>query len=87
MKELCADDIVDYLEYFNDYSRESRGPKGNIDEDRKITVYCQSMKEEGFIIDSYRREVGFDLLIAKKWIYHSDLVELINKKEYLSGTN
>ena len=49
--------------------------------DVKITVYCNNgSDEEGFVVNQYECDLGMNAFIAKKWIIHSVLEELIGEK-------
>ena len=42
----------------------------------KMTVFCKSNNDEGFLINMTSDELGLEALIAQKWIIHSELEEL-----------
>jgi len=45
--------------------------------DTKVTVWCESKTDEGFLCDQTTDEIGFELLVVKRWILESELKELI----------
>ena len=45
-------------------------------ENVKLTVYCKSSNEEGFLINVKSDELGLEALIVQKWIIHSELEKL-----------
>ena len=46
----------------------------------KLTVFCKSSKEEGFLFNTTSDEMGLTALIVVKWIAHSELEKLLNIK-------
>jgi len=44
-----------------------------IPSDVKLTIFCSSDDEEGFLEDVTKQEAGLNLFIAKKWILQKDL--------------
>lgn len=44
-----------------------------IPNDIKLTIFCSSDDEEGFLENVTKQEAGLNLFIAKKWILQKDL--------------
>lgn len=65
-----------YLKNFIDIYQKDKDCENKMPENVKITVYCKGSGEEGFLINMKLNELGFEALIAKKWIIHSELESL-----------
>ena len=87
IKELEEQESVricyQYLDKFKDIyddvyyrCKKSNDPPDNV----KLTIFYKSDKEEGFLINKTTKEASLKLLIAIKWILHSELEKLANKK-------
>lgn len=71
--------MYDQLDNFQEMYKD--GKFVTLPKDVKITVYCNNgSDEEGFIVNQYENELGMNAFIAKKWIMHSVLEELIGEK-------
>ena len=53
-----------------------KNPPDNV----KLTIFCKSEEEEGFLINMTTREAGLTILIARKWILHSELEKIAKMK-------
>ena len=75
-----SDDVVrmcyKYLHKFVDIY-EDGNHKNEIPENIKVTIFCKSENKEGFLINILYDELGLEELIAKKWIIHSELENLV----------
>lgn len=45
----------------------------------KVTVYCESNEESGYVVNVLKEEMGLEELIAKKWILHSELENILTQ--------
>ncbi len=68
------------LNIFNDIYNEDKDLEFPIpDNGELITVFCEGSEDEGFLINIKSTELGFNELIARKWILHSKLEELVGE--------
>jgi len=75
--------LYDNLNVFNDIYNDSPELEFPIPESGEfITVFCKGTEDEGFLINLKSTELGFDELIARKWILHSKLEELLGETIY-----
>ena len=44
----------------------------------RITVYCESATDRGLLVGVFKKDIGIEILVAKSWIYHSELMEFTN---------
>lgn len=73
--KACYDNLHNFTNIFIDGQLVNDMPS-----DKKITVFCQSNDDEGFLINTKTSELGLEALIVKKWILHSKLEELAGFK-------
>jgi len=72
---MKVDDINKYIDKFTLLS-DQEPP-----EDKKITVFCDNGCDDvGFAVNQLWKNLGINMLIAKKWILHKDLKSLMNAK-------
>lgn len=68
---LCYQHLDKFTNIYTDGNELNRMP-----ENVQITVFCKGSDEEGFLINTTSDELGFQALIAEKWIIHSELEKL-----------
>lgn len=72
---LCYDSLDKFTDIY------SEGKEVNqIPDNVKLTVFCQGSNDEGFLINVTSDELGIEALIARKWIIHTELEEIIGDK-------
>lgn len=72
---LCYDSLDKFTDIY------SEGKEVNqIPDNVKLTVFCQGSNDEGFLINVTSDELGIEALIARKWIIHTELEEMIGEK-------
>lgn len=71
--------IAGFLDHFTDIYDEKGMEIHPIPSNIRITVFCQSTTDEGYLIDTLYEEMGLELLVAKSWILQSELDELYLK--------
>lgn len=74
----------DNLKSFVDVYPKEKSPDGTLWENKmpegvKLTVFCKSRSEEGFLINLYSNQLGLEALIVQKWIIHADLEKLAGR--------
>jgi hypothetical protein len=72
---LCYKNLDKFTDIYKDGSVVNPIPK-----DVKLTIFCEGSNEEGFITNLTSNEIGLELLIAKKWILHSELESIAGFK-------
>jgi hypothetical protein len=72
---LCYKNLDKVTDIYKDGSVVNPIPK-NV----KLTIFCEGSNEEGFITNLTSNEIGLELLIAKKWILHSELESIAGFK-------
>lgn len=73
--ELTAEQIQKHIKKFNPIYHDGK-EINPIPDGVKVTVWCKSRDEEGFISNVRKDEMGIELFIAKKWILEDDLQSL-----------
>ncbi len=75
---MKANEIYKFIDSFKNIYDKKGDEINPIPENEKVTVYCEGtdLKHRGFIENSLKSELGFEALIAKSWILHSDLKQL-----------
>jgi hypothetical protein len=68
---ICYDNLDKFIDV---YPQENKIP-----ENVKLTVYCESSNDGGFLINMTSDELGLEALIVKKWIIHSELEKLVGR--------
>lgn len=71
MVRLCYQHLDKFTNIYTDGKEENKMP-----ENVKLTVFCKSSNDEGFLINLNKYELGLEALIAQKWIIHSELEKL-----------
>lgn len=75
----------DYLDNFRDFYPPTDSREGlnyedfEMPDNVKLTVFCQSLDEEGFLVNVTTDEAGLLLLFVKKWIIHEELEKLAGR--------
>ncbi len=77
--ELTPEDILPYLKNFISIYDEKGNEVNPIPDGVPVTVYCDSDRDRGFCINDITYNMGLELLIARSWIVHSELEQLIQK--------
>ena len=77
--KICYQYLDKFKDVYDDVYDRCKKPNDPPDNVR-LTIFCKSEKEEGFLINTTTKEAGLTLLIARKWILHSELEKLANKK-------
>jgi hypothetical protein len=72
---FCYKNLNKFTDIYKDGKEVNTIPK-NV----KLTIFCESTDEEGFVNNVTYNEIGLELLIAKKWILHSELEVLFGSK-------
>ena len=75
MRDLAPKDLNHFYDIYENGEMINPMP-----EDKKITVYCESETEEGYITDIFKAELGLAELIAKKWQYQEVVNDLTKTK-------
>ena len=73
--KLC----YDHLDKFTDIYPKDKKEENKMPEKVKLTVYCKSTNDEGFLVNMTSDELGLEALIAQKWIIHSELEALAGR--------
>ena len=68
---LCYKYLDNFKNIYIDGKEENPIPKHV-----KLTVFCKSSDNEGFLINLEENQLGIEALIAKKWILHSELEKI-----------
>jgi hypothetical protein len=71
---ICYENLDKFTDIYSKGKEENKIPD-NI----KLTVFCQGSSDEGFLINVTSDELGFEALIAQKWIIHSELEKLAGR--------
>jgi hypothetical protein len=72
-----AEQIIKYIDSFTNIYDKDGNEVNPIPEDKRVTVYCSNGGDtKGFIENSLKKHLGFEALIAKSWILHSELKKL-----------
>jgi hypothetical protein len=74
---MKAEEIYKYIDSFIEIYDAQGNEVNPIPEDKVVTVYCEGTFERGFVENTLGSEIGFESLIAKSWILHSHLKQLI----------
>jgi hypothetical protein len=75
-KEYSAEQIFDHIDKFIEMYKDGK-EVNPIPKDVKVTIYCNYKEKEGFIENTYTKDAGMDLFIARKWILQSELDGLL----------
>ena len=76
---ICYQYLDKFKDIYDDVYKRCKTPNYPPD-NVMLTIFCKSEKEEGFLINTTTKEAGVNLLIARKWILHSELEKIANKK-------
>lgn len=77
---MTAEQMNEHIDQFQIIWKEGH-EENPMPDDVKLTVYCDNDADErGFLENVTTDEMGLDALIARKWIRHAHLLELINNK-------
>ena len=76
---MTAEQINKFIDKFINIYDDEGNEINPIPEDKKVTVYCEgtNLGDRGFIENSLKSKLGFEALIAKSWILHKDLKQLV----------
>jgi hypothetical protein len=72
--------VQKHLDKFTEIYGEDFNETNPMPENEKISVYCESNTDEGFVFNTTVSEMGLSALIAQKWILHSKLEELVGER-------
>ena len=79
--EMTAEKIWRHIDCFVNIYDEKGNPINKMPEDVKITVWCSDGKDdEGFVVDSFAKDLGLNAFIAQKWILQTDLEKLMERE-------
>lgn len=79
-QELTAEQIHPFLRYFTEMYLNGK-EINTIPNNLKVTIYCESKDDSGFMTNVTTDEAGWNMLIAKSWILEEELQKLINKSK------
>ena len=71
---ICYENLHEFTDIYSNGKEVNKLP-----DNVKLTVFCQGSCEEGFLINVTSDELGFEVLIAKKWILHWELEKLAGR--------
>lgn len=75
-RQLTDEDLESFNDIYEDGKEVNPIPEGV-----KVTVYCESDSEEGYVDNVTVNEMGLELLIAKKWQYQTVVDEMLKDKD------
>ena len=77
--KFCYQNLDKFKDIYDDVYERCKSPNDPPD-NVMLTIFCKSEKEEGFLINTTTKEAGITLLIARKWILHSELEKIAKQK-------
>jgi hypothetical protein len=78
--KLCYDHLDKFIDiYPEDKNADGLKWENGMPQNVKLTVYCESSEDEGFLTNVTSDELGLQALIARKWIIHSELEKLVGR--------